>query len=575
MSSPSDAPLSPSASAAAIAKAIKHKGEHEYPKDTLYFVFSFVAVGIIINAYSIVWAFWRRHRPAKAEACTSKNVVVRLFAAGLTAIRIFAFRWRLPAINLYLLEILLSCLYLLALLLWTFCNTEDLTIKEYSDRTGHIAAAQLPVIVALSMKNNIIGWVTGIGHEKLKAMHRAVARVLLVEVWIHGWTRVNINAPTIAQVGWKREGLVAGLIYTLLVVVSVAPVRKRWYEAFFIIHTVMAFALIVIVFLHTRGAGNFEYYIWPCFVIWGFDRGCRWLRYIILTNFKSPNQSPAVIELLNHDTVRISVERYVPFGWRAGQHMFLAFPTVGPIESHPFTISNIPAADEKSKKLIWIVRARDGFTKRLREYAELKGGQATAPVFMDGPYGAPADITPFSTCVFIAGGSGVTYTLPRLRELLLKAAAKHACARRIVFVWAVRHASHIAWVADELRAAAASVPSDVVLSLMVFVTAPSSPTGTLDDSASMISDPEKDAYDEKAEAAPRIRGLQIAAGRPDVQKILQDAVTTSGGPVSVDVSGPNPLVAGVRKALSHGFASPLSVLRGTPTVQLNVENFTM
>ena len=109
--------------------------------------------------------------------------------------------------------------------------------------------------------------------------------------------------------------------------------------------------------------------------------------------------------------------------------MFLAFPTIGPIESHPFTITGLPkpvsvakegATDETSTELemVWIVRARRGLTARLKEYILLKNRSKTGdgaewnpnvtltaslPVFMDGPYGAPADIRPFETCVFIAG----------------------------------------------------------------------------------------------------------------------------------------------------------------------------
>ena len=83
--------------------------------------------------------------------------------------------------------------------------------------------------------------------------------------------------------------------------------------------------------------------------------------------------------------------------------MFLSFPTIGVLQSHPFTIANIAEEGEKKSKMVWIVRTRDGLTKRLKDYAEAKSGATTAPVFMDGPYGAPPDITPFSTCVFIAG----------------------------------------------------------------------------------------------------------------------------------------------------------------------------
>ena len=104
----------------------------------MYFVFAFVGAAIIINLWSVVWAFWRRHRLAKGEhtppsrtkgehAPPSSNGQVRLGrlpAAVLTASRIVAFRLRIPAVNLYLLEILLSSFYLMALMLWTFCNSK-------------------------------------------------------------------------------------------------------------------------------------------------------------------------------------------------------------------------------------------------------------------------------------------------------------------------------------------------------------------------------------------------------------------------------------------------------------------
>lgn len=138
----------------------------------------------------------------------------------------------------------------------------------------------------------------------------------------------------------------------------------------------------------------------------------RWLRYIILSNFHAPNKSPAELELVNHDTLRITVRRWVPFGWRGGQHMFLAFPTLGPVESHPFTIGTIPEGERKESEMVFIVRTRAGFTKRLREHIGDKDGICRAPIFMDGPYGAPPDISGFDTCVFFAGTLPVCYLFP-------------------------------------------------------------------------------------------------------------------------------------------------------------------
>lgn len=115
--------------------------------------------------------------------------------------------------------------------------------------------------------------------------------------------------------------------------------------------------------------------------------------------------------------------------------MFLAFPTIGPIESHPFTIASIAAPEIEQQstsseqkgsetttkrdnefELVWIVRVRSGFTRRLKQHIMLKnrrqvdsgvhtGLTCTLPIFLDGPYGAPHDIRAFETCVFVSGTS--------------------------------------------------------------------------------------------------------------------------------------------------------------------------
>lgn len=95
--------------------------------------------------------------------------------------------------------------------------------------------------------------------------------------------------------------------------------------------------------------------------------------------------------------------------WRAGQHVFLAFPTVSgfPLESHPFTIVSIPGSssgENQTNELTFILRCRDGVTKRLRDRAEQhEDGISRVPVFVGGPYGAPPMIASYETCVLIAG----------------------------------------------------------------------------------------------------------------------------------------------------------------------------
>lgn len=158
-------------------------------------------------------------------------------------------------------------------------------------------------------------------------------------------------------------------------------------------------------FLLTQLANfRFSYYIWPTWVVWGFERLFRLARYLTLNVFLRPSHSKARLSLISSDSLRLTLTRRIPLGWMPGQHVFLAFPTVSnvPLESHPFTIANIPKEGEGEQELVFIIRGREGLTKRLVERAAEKDG-VKIPVFLDGPYGNPTNLRPHTTCVLIAG----------------------------------------------------------------------------------------------------------------------------------------------------------------------------
>ena len=139
----------------------------------------------------------------------------------------------------------------------------------------------------------------------------------------------------------------------------------------------------------------------------------------------------ASVELLSPDCVRLRLRRPSHFHWSPGQTAYLIMPGVStiPFEAHPFTIASVDTAREKTrsdvtpttekeslgetepywKELVFFVNVHGGFTKKLAGVAE-KGGMLK--VFVDGPYGKSPDLTDYDTSVLIAGGSGVSFTLP-------------------------------------------------------------------------------------------------------------------------------------------------------------------
>lgn len=71
-----------------------------------------------------------------------------------------------------------------------------------------------------------------------------------------------------------------------------------------------------------------------------------------------------------------------------------------------------------------------------------------------------------------------------------------------------------------------------------------------------------------------LTAMRVQSGRPDVERILRDAVDTAAGPVSVDVAGPSALASSVRNATSD-LTGPIAVMKGRPSVTMHVETFGM
>lgn len=124
----------------------------------------------------------------------------------------------------------------------------------------------------------------------------------------------------------------------------------------------------------------------------------------------------ATAEVLSEHFIRLRMRRPAHFHWSPGQTAYLILPGVStlPFEAHPFTIASIDSTllssddPEKNgdasgsywKELVFLIQAREGFTKRLKESA-LEG--KPVKVFVDGPYGTSPDLGKYDTSVLVAG----------------------------------------------------------------------------------------------------------------------------------------------------------------------------
>ncbi|KAI0777451.1 iron reductase [Trametes elegans] len=604
-------------------KPIRTARNSAYPHQLWWFITSFIALVALCN-----WASWAIARYSSKRRVSHGRTVGpeaggsplarciswrRLPLAIVNAFRVVAFRWTLDigdSLTVNSAELFVLAVYIIALFTWEFVNTTNvsggkLDVNYWENRAGVLGASQLALITALGTKNNILSYVTGVSYDKLKFVHRMIARVVFVLLWVHGGARIaHFPSDDSYSDYWVRLGLTAMGAFSLLILVSTRSLRARAYELFYIAHCTLVLIILLRAYFHANDQ-KFGFYVWPCFIIWGLDRVLRLARLVYYNHLyfglsPASKKLDASLELLSPHLVRLHLQRPPHFRWTPGQTAFLMMPSVAgfPLEAHPFTIASVDDADfqpsanrrgrdaEKDaaaaeaggadptpywKELVFLINVREGFTRRLADIAERNG---QVKVLVNGPYGFSPNLDNDDTVVLVAGGSGVSYTLSTFLGVLSRVKKNKSKCTRLVFIWAIREASHIEWVSDALAKALDLAPSDMEIAIRIFVTsgdatslAPGQ-TPSEDDSvhSSENTDPEKT----RASSLLNLAAVQVSVGRPDLPALLRNEIESGTGRLSVTVCGSQ----GIKQACRSALKVPItSVLRGGPSVVLHVESF--
>ncbi|KAE9380165.1 metalloreductase [Stipitochalara longipes BDJ] len=484
----------------------------------------------------------------------------------------------------YIVLILGSCFY-------AFDSANVLQWEDVGYRAGFIAICQIPLVVLLAGKRNIIGFLTGVGYERLTWLHRWVARSLLLTVLIHmgffvrEWVMFDYFTIKIQQDPLTIKGFIAGGILLWLVVSSVAPIRNLSYEIFVVQHIISWLGFLIAVYIHVPAENHI--WIWLPLGFWAFDRVVR-ASYIFYLNlgllYKNGTgliACRATFEPLDEGHTRVTIAN-PPITWKAGQHMFLACHVVAPLSSHPFTISSLPS----DGKIEFVVRAKKGATKRFFKYAEKaypslpsnssprKVGRS---VLIDGPYATIRPLRQFDSLVFLAGSTGATFTTPLMRDIVqhwkgVSAALTPffdppvgAVTRYIKFVWVVKRSSAVSWFASQLDQVIRDVEGirnqghDIAINIDIYVTS----EDEISSSQSSINGDRIEASETSSEkeialhtiSLSKLNGtnlvdsqISILPGRPEVTSIIRSTAETALGEMAVVVCGPPGLVQSTRNA---------------------------
>ncbi|OJZ89028.1 hypothetical protein ASPFODRAFT_68453 [Aspergillus luchuensis CBS 106.47] len=481
-------------------------------------------------------------------------------------------------------------------------------------RAGWLAAAQIPLLVALAGKRNLIGMLCGIPYVRLNIYHRWVSRGLLLLSTFHfafqnhGWDIYHINRLEWDTDDCPTKGIAAYAFILWMNLTTLAPFRHMSYEFFVVQHIITFFGFIIALSYHldTSPAPNAQRYV---YVTAGIYVAGLILRFVYYSYINS-RPARAILEPLEGGATKVRITARKIRNWKPGSHILLSLPRLGLQLSHPATISSIPSSHDG--ELVLILKAHKGFTRKLINTAEstIKSSkdvespqiQRSYTALLDGPYASSApDFTSFDSVLFLAGGTGVTFTLSQLLHVAHRSTNGPLPLRQVLFIWVIKESRQASWVLAELEAAMQKLQNtNIQIRVKIFITQdsvclPDTDSKTNNEKQNCAcTDPcicSNDNYGDDVDKIEQIAPsslctdpdsaletsgpprIPFAQGRPSFDGYIEDAVLQARGEIAVAVCGPIGLTVSVRQAVVR-VSDHLAVCKGSglPGVFLHVEN---
>jgi hypothetical protein len=358
-------------------------------------------------------------------------------------------------------------------------------------RTGLMATINL-VPLALGGHMNVISSYCGVALSSYGRIHRLLGRVAIIEGSVHSIMaarsrKIELHVPSqIAAliVGTSIPSHKAGLTELLLsikavstmaavLVSSLAIVQRYFYEIFLKLHLALAAIVVAGAWVHVsprKLSVPQVIYLITAICVWAFTHLIQ-IVYILYRNVPilskkrvhrrtgravTSNQAKTIAM---PDGVQIHVKLVQPWGFRAGQIVYLCLPGLSRsafLESHPFVLSWWYKSVEGDDIAVFMIKPRRGFTRivkdiapkppndwmtlarsdgglELESYDTARSTELTA--IIEGPYGNGQDLELFDTVLLFASGIRIAAQLPYVRQLLQQHYAWFAKTRRIALFW--------------------------------------------------------------------------------------------------------------------------------------------
>lgn len=344
---------------------------------------------------------------------------------------------------------------------------------------------------------------------------------------------------------------------------SLYGIRRAHYEIFLITHIVLSIVALWTMYYHVEIFidGEWNIFIWPCLVIWIFDRLLRLGRMLAFN--RNPFNTKATVSYdTSSNLVRMEVD--CSKNWmtpKPGTYYYIHVldDLLYALQSHPFTLAYISSdintssatplspissrpppyrstsslsnessesdallplspASGATSNLVFLIRPYDGFTSRLKSHCLLHPKKLR--VLIDGPYGHTEPLHTFPNILFIVGGTGIAVPLSHLHRLLQADSA----VQSVKIIWAVREHAFLESVLRDFK----GILGDERIEMEVHVT-----------------------RDDEAQDEPmgkNLKSVRIMTHRPDVGAAVEGTAKDAGqAKLAVVACGPAQMADQARK----------------------------
>ncbi|MBW0513365.1 hypothetical protein O181_053080 [Austropuccinia psidii MF-1] len=404
-------------------------------------------------------------------------------------------------------------------------------------RSEFIATAMVPWLYATATKKNFLEIFTGVSFGQIMSFHKWAPWICLIMSLVHTCSMIiqaEQNHPLwyiFQNSAYYWNGFIPLVALAWLCIMSLKPIRARFYETFYVLHISTAIVFLVSMYIHLNNLLNTWRYLHAAVVLWGAAVAWRFFAYVHdHACFRSIPR--ASIEALPSNAIRICVPMPRNRTWGPGSHVYIRFLGLRSWQSHPFSISSLPArptmrnGDEinegvEKHQMVLVVRRCTGITACLGHLTSQSLEPVIRACLVDGPYGGLMDsVQACDTVLLLAGGSGMASIIPIAQALsrLLKT-QKMSCCKTCLIHWSIRDSRAIEWFKDQLNE---------IDEITIYI------TGT---------DKSKKASEQYINSK-----LIQKQGRPNLSVLVKNTAEKYSGRLGVVVSGPLCMNLNARKA---------------------------